>query len=147
MVLNAFPPMQVTRLHQTNDNVFIPGIPRLYAGLPFALIQGPLSRFGDTASNSLVLSFWAYVDTSDSLPVVAKTLLASVVAGGWRILITPVDSAKTILQVQSTTPNSTPNLLYLLLELAVATSPAIMSRWKAPQVWGYSRSGLKPKVH
>ncbi len=29
------------------------GVPRLYQGLPFALVQGPLSRFGDTAANAL----------------------------------------------------------------------------------------------
>ena len=29
------------------------GIPRLYQGLPFALVQGPMSRFGDTAANAL----------------------------------------------------------------------------------------------
>ena len=27
------------------------GIPRFYQGLPFAIIQGPLTRFGDTAAN------------------------------------------------------------------------------------------------
>ena len=28
------------------------GIGRLYQGLPFAIVQGPLSRFGDTAANA-----------------------------------------------------------------------------------------------
>ena len=28
------------------------GIPRLYQGLPFAIVQGPLTRFGDTAAVS-----------------------------------------------------------------------------------------------
>ena len=28
------------------------GIARLYQGLPFAILQGPLSRFGDTAANA-----------------------------------------------------------------------------------------------
>jgi len=32
------------------------GIPRLYQGLPFALIQGPLTRFGDTAANVGILA-------------------------------------------------------------------------------------------
>ena len=26
----------------------------MYKGLPFALVQGPMSRFGDTAANALV---------------------------------------------------------------------------------------------
>lgn len=44
------------------------GIPRLYQGLPFALVQGPLSRFGDTAANAFVL---ALLETSD-LPIPLK---------------------------------------------------------------------------
>jgi len=32
------------------------GIPRFYPGLLPALIQGPLSRFGDTAANTVMLT-------------------------------------------------------------------------------------------
>ena len=31
------------------------GIRRFYRGLPFAIFQGPMSRFGSAASNTLVL--------------------------------------------------------------------------------------------
>jgi hypothetical protein len=73
------------------------GLSRLYQGLPFALVQGPLSRFGDTAANALVIGF---LDASAStLPTYASTLLASLAAGGFRILLMPVDTAKTTLQV------------------------------------------------
>jgi len=60
------------------------GIPRLYAGLPFAILQGPLSRFGDTAANSLALSFWAAYDSTGTVPLALKTAFASLLAGGWR---------------------------------------------------------------
>lgn len=49
------------------------GIPRLYQGLPFALIQGPLSRFGDTASNILILSLIDSIDTSNTIPIFIRT--------------------------------------------------------------------------
>ena len=38
------------------------GIPRLYQGLPLALLQGPLSRFGDTASNAIICSVFDSID-------------------------------------------------------------------------------------
>ena len=33
------------------------GIPRFYRGVWYALLQGPLSRFGDTAANAGMLAF------------------------------------------------------------------------------------------
>ena len=72
------------------------GIPRLYQGLPFALVQGPLSRFGDTAANAFVL---ALLETSE-LPIPLKTAAASATAGLWRIVIMPVDTVKTTFQVE-----------------------------------------------
>jgi len=49
------------------------GIGRLYQGLPFALIQGPLSRFGDTASNILLLSVLEMADPTGTVPMFVKT--------------------------------------------------------------------------
>ena len=34
------------------------GVRRLYRGLPFAILQGPLTRFGSAAANTLVLGFF-----------------------------------------------------------------------------------------
>ena len=48
-------------------------------GLWAALLQGPLSRFGDTAANAGVL---ALLEKS-SMPVAAKTMIASFAAGSW----------------------------------------------------------------
>jgi len=75
------------------------GIPRLYSGLPFALIQGPLSRFGDTAANALVLGYLSTNDYGSHLPVFLPTILASLAAAGWRVFLMPVDTIKTCLQV------------------------------------------------
>jgi hypothetical protein len=41
------------------------------------LIQGPLSRFGDTAANTGVLAFLNSNPKTESLPVGVKTLFAS----------------------------------------------------------------------
>merc|ERR1719310_2154233 len=71
------------------------GIGRFYQGLTPALLQGPLSRFGDTASNAGAVAF---LETT-SLPEAVKTVLASVCAGHFRILLSPVDTIKTSMQI------------------------------------------------
>ena len=76
------------------------GIPRLYQGLPFALIQGPLTRFGDTAANVGVLTLLETIPETQALPLPAKTAVGSVVAGIWRILLMPIDASKTAMQVE-----------------------------------------------
>lgn len=72
------------------------GLRRFYRGLAPALFQGPISRFGDTAANAGVN---AYLKDSD-LPVALRTFCASTAAGGWRIMIMPIDCLKTTLQVE-----------------------------------------------
>ena len=51
------------------------GIPRLYQGLPFALVQGPLTRFGDTAANVGILALLESTPETQSLPLPVKTLI------------------------------------------------------------------------
>lgn len=80
------------------------GIPRLYAGLPLALIQGPLARFGDTAANILVLQFSAAAlsDSSSAasgIPLFVQTGLGSLIAASWRVALMPIDTWKTTSQV------------------------------------------------
>ena len=72
------------------------GLARLYQGWQAALLQAPISRFGDTAANALMLSLLANV----AIPEAAKTFCSSWAAAGFRILITPIDAFKTTLQVQ-----------------------------------------------
>ncbi|KAG7372574.1 mitochondrial carrier protein [Nitzschia inconspicua] len=76
------------------------GIPRLYQGLPFALIQGPLTRFGDTAANVGILALLESTPETQSLPLPVKTALGSISAGLWRIILMPIDASKTAMQVE-----------------------------------------------
>ena len=74
------------------------GVPRFYRGVSFAIIQNPLSRFGDTAANTGVLV--ALGELAPNMPMASQTALASLGGASWRIALTPVDTFKTTLQVQ-----------------------------------------------
>jgi hypothetical protein len=76
------------------------GLPRLYQGLPFALVQGPLTRFGDTAANVGILAVLEALPATQDLPIPIKTAFGSAAAGLWRIVLMPVDASKTAMQVQ-----------------------------------------------
>eukprot|EP00581_Thalassiosira_minuscula_P005978 CAMPEP_0183735832 /NCGR_PEP_ID=MMETSP0737-20130205/47715_1 /TAXON_ID=385413 /ORGANISM="Thalassiosira miniscula, Strain CCMP1093" /LENGTH=424 /DNA_ID=CAMNT_0025969681 /DNA_START=25 /DNA_END=1299 /DNA_ORIENTATION=- len=76
------------------------GIPRLYKGLPFAIVQGPLTRFGDTAANVGVLALLESIPETASLPLPLKTAAGSITAGLWRIVLMPIDTSKTCMQVE-----------------------------------------------
>lgn len=71
------------------------GILRFYQGAQYALLQGPLSRFGDTAANEGIKELLS----GTALSVGAITACASFTAALWRIVLTPVDTLKTTLQV------------------------------------------------
>ena len=88
------------------------GIRRFYRGVGPALIQGPLSRFGDTAANAGVISILDSYPASKNLPIFVKTACSSSVAGLWRIVLMPVDTVKTILQVEGTNGLSILNKKY-----------------------------------
>ena len=74
------------------------GIGRFYQGLPYALMQAPLARFGDTAANTGVLTLFAAL--APGVPIGVRTGCASAAGSLWRILITPIDTLKTTMQVQ-----------------------------------------------
>lgn len=76
------------------------GIPRFYRGISVALFQGPISRFGDTFSNTLFMTLMNRSESTKNLPVMVKTAGASLTAAAFRIFLTPVDTVKTILQVE-----------------------------------------------
>lgn len=73
------------------------GIARFYMGIEWALIVGPLSRFGDTAANEGGLALFA------GLPITVATALASCLAASWRIVIHPIQNIKTVLQTDGVT--------------------------------------------
>ena len=74
------------------------GIPRFYRGVLPALIQGPLSRFGDTAANTGMLTFLDSFESTENLNVGFKTVCASVAAALFRIVLMPVDTVKTTMR-------------------------------------------------
>ena len=76
------------------------GIPRFYRGVAPALIQGPLSRFGDTAANTGIMTLMDSYDETRNLPVAAKTVAASLAAASFRIFLMPIDACKTHMQVE-----------------------------------------------
>lgn len=61
-------------------------------------VTGPLSRFGDTASNVGALALLDNSAGTKNLPIPVKTMVASGAAAAFRVLITPVDTLKTTMQ-------------------------------------------------
>lgn len=72
------------------------GLLRFYRGYSAAIMIGPLARFGDTASNSYMMSLLE----NSNLPVSVKTASGSLVAASVRTLLMPLDNIKTIKQVE-----------------------------------------------
>ena len=77
------------------------GIGRFYRGIGFALFQAPLSRFVATASNDGVLALLAGLPYTKHWAPAITTVFASLTVGLFRILLMPVDTCKTVLQVDS----------------------------------------------
>lgn len=76
------------------------GIPRFYRGLGPALLQGPLSRFGDTAANEGALAIMNSHPAFIGLPTWVKSIGASASAAGFRVFLMPIDTLKTTMQVE-----------------------------------------------
>ncbi len=76
------------------------GIHRFYRGFGFAIVQGPWARFGDTFANAGALTFLNSNDTTKDWNVGTKTLFASGSASLFRVISTPIDTCKTVLQVE-----------------------------------------------
>ena len=76
------------------------GVRRFYAGFLPAMLQAPLSRFGDTASNAGVMSLLNSNDATHALPTGIKSLASATVATIWRIGLMPIDTVKTMMMVE-----------------------------------------------
>jgi hypothetical protein len=72
---------------------------RMQQGVLPALVQGPLSRFGDTAANTGILTLMNSIEATKDLNIGFKTVAASVAAALFRIVLMPVDTVKTTMQV------------------------------------------------
>ncbi|KAL7551650.1 hypothetical protein ACHAWF_014835 [Thalassiosira exigua] len=73
------------------------GIPRLYSGITFALIQAPLARFVSTAANDGVGALLQHLNWGPGREVV----VAALVVGFFRVMLMPIDTCKTVLQIES----------------------------------------------
>lgn len=78
----------------------IGGILRFYRGVGPALLQGPLSRFGDTAANEGTMALMNTHPSLVGLPTPLKSAGASAAAASFRIFLMPIDCLKTTLQVE-----------------------------------------------
>lgn len=76
------------------------GWKRYYQGLTAALVQGPVSRFGDTAANAGILALLQSNPYMRKLPTLVQTIFASLAAAAFRMILTPIDTIKTTLQTQ-----------------------------------------------
>mmetsp|Transcript_30040 Transcript_30040/g.61290 ORF Transcript_30040/g.61290 Transcript_30040/m.61290 type:complete len:329 (-) Transcript_30040:62-1048(-) len=76
------------------------GIRRFYRGLPFALVQAPMCRFGDTAANTGTLAFLDQNPTTAGWHVGVKTCVATALASAFRVCLMPIDTSMTTMQVQ-----------------------------------------------
>eukprot|EP00546_Thalassionema_frauenfeldii_P005770 CAMPEP_0178909304 /NCGR_PEP_ID=MMETSP0786-20121207/8431_1 /TAXON_ID=186022 /ORGANISM="Thalassionema frauenfeldii, Strain CCMP 1798" /LENGTH=258 /DNA_ID=CAMNT_0020581357 /DNA_START=555 /DNA_END=1331 /DNA_ORIENTATION=+ len=77
------------------------GISRFYRGLSFAIVQAPLARFVSTAANDGVEVFLARLESTKDWGPGRTTVVAGFVVGIWRMLLMPIDTCKTVLQVDS----------------------------------------------
>lgn len=62
-------------------------LPRFYSGLLAALIQGPLSRFGDTAANAGILALLQSNGVTKKLPIAVQSAFTSVGAALFRMIL------------------------------------------------------------
>ncbi|EDQ89844.1 uncharacterized protein MONBRDRAFT_18941 [Monosiga brevicollis MX1] len=76
------------------------GVTRFYSGLTAAMIEAPLSRGVGAAANYATLNMLSRTSLGNHLPVVAQTALSSVGVGCFRLVYYPVDTIKTIMQVE-----------------------------------------------
>lgn len=86
---------------QSINNLYKDGrLIRFYRGFGFAIIQGPWSRFGDTFANTGTITLLNSFDETKNLNITSKTFIASASASLFRVISTPLDTCKTILQVE-----------------------------------------------
>ena len=74
------------------------GMRRLYSGVGFSALQGPLVRFGDTAANAGTMALLNSLESTRGWPVALQTAISATAAACFRICITPLEAAKTAMQ-------------------------------------------------
>lgn len=98
------------------------GVPRLYSGVTAAMLEGPLGRGVGAFANDISLTWFDALDHSlrrradassgragmssngdggvSRVPIVAKTAVSSLAVGVFRLVYYPLDTLKTMLQVE-----------------------------------------------
>ena len=77
------------------------GVPRFYRGIAFALVQAPMARFVATFANDGCEALLASLPMTKHWGAARGTMISSAVVGLWRVLLMPIDTCKTVLQVES----------------------------------------------
>ena len=137
------------------------GIPRFYRGVAPALIQGPMSRFGDTAANTGVLTLLDSMDATKDMSVGIKTVAASTAAALFRIFLMPIDTVKTTMQVrvvvlsfilcpffisQSKVIVDSFSIAFLLSSRLRGNSPTLLTRSRSAESLRFTKAALLPPV-
>merc|ERR1712032_724516 len=95
-----------------------------------------MSRFGDTAANAGMLTIMDGLSATQNLPVAVKTASASFAAGAFRCVIMPVDTVKSIMQVEGSA-----GLTKLRAKVRVSGVPVLfhgaLAAWSATTVGHY----------
>lgn len=73
------------------------GLPRFYSGMIPTVLHVTLCRFGDTTANVLALS---HTPTTLTTNIFTKTFLGSLLAASWRVLLLPLETIRSNLQVK-----------------------------------------------
>lgn len=75
------------------------GVPRLYKGFGIALLYVPMCRFGDILANVGAIRYMDTNEKTKDLSLSTKTFCGNLIAGVWRISISPIDMIKNTMQV------------------------------------------------
>lgn len=75
------------------------GIRRLHKGLGIALLYVPACRFGDIVANMGTVRYMDINKDTSDMSLSSKTFCGTLVAGTWRVAISPIDMLKNSLQV------------------------------------------------
>lgn len=85
-----------TAFFATLQNLYAEGgVGRLYNGLMLTLLMTSLSRFGEMGANAGAVALMG-----NTVPPSVVTMIASMSSVGFRVLITPLDTLKTTMQVE-----------------------------------------------
>lgn len=78
------------------------GVLRFYRGIAYAIIQNPLSKFGAIAANEGALMIISQLTGIENASPALASVLGTALSVAWRLFLMPLETCKTILQVDGT---------------------------------------------